>query len=61
MYGFSFELDDFQKEAINHIQNGYSVVVCAPTGAGKTVIAQSAIHLAIEEGKRIFYTNKEDG
>ncbi len=56
MYGFDFELDDFQKEAIKHIQNGKSVVVCAPTGAGKTVIAQSAIHLALEEGKRIFYT-----
>ncbi|MBR2068585.1 MAG: DEAD/DEAH box helicase [Candidatus Gastranaerophilales bacterium] len=56
MYGFGFELDDFQKEAIEHIQNGSSVVVCAPTGAGKTCIAQSAIHLAIEQGKRIFYT-----
>ena len=56
MYGFSFELDDFQKEAIEHIQNGSSVVVCAPTGAGKTCIAQSAINFAIEQGKRIFYT-----
>ena len=56
MYGFDFELDDFQKEAINHILNGKSVVVCAPTGAGKTCIAQSAIHLALEHGDRIFYT-----
>ena len=56
MYGFNFELDDFQKEAIEHIQNGKSVVVCAPTGAGKTCIAQSAIHLALEKGERIFYT-----
>ena len=56
MYGFDFELDDFQKEAIEHIKNGKSVVVCAPTGAGKTCIAQSAIHLALEEGTRIFYT-----
>lgn len=56
MYGFDFELDDFQKEAIEHIQNGKSVVVCAPTGAGKTCIAQSAIHLAIENNERIFYT-----
>ena len=56
MYGFNFELDDFQKEAIEHIRNGKSVVVCAPTGAGKTCIAQSAIHLALENGSRIFYT-----
>ena len=32
------------------------MVVCAPTGAGKTCIAESAIHLALENGKRIFYT-----
>lgn len=56
MYGFNFELDDFQKEAIEHIKNGKSVVVCAPTGAGKTCVAQSAIHLALENGTRIFYT-----
>lgn len=56
MYGFDFELDDFQKEAIENIQNGKSVVVCAPTGAGKTCIAQSAIHLALKNNERIFYT-----
>ncbi|MCD8023943.1 MAG: DEAD/DEAH box helicase [Candidatus Gastranaerophilales bacterium] len=56
MYEFDFELDDFQKEAISHIKDGKSVVVCAPTGAGKTCIAESAIHLALENGSRIFYT-----
>ncbi|MGN0030737.1 MAG: DEAD/DEAH box helicase [Candidatus Gastranaerophilaceae bacterium] len=56
MYGFPFELDEFQKEACEIINNGESVVVCAPTGAGKTVIAQHAIHRALEEGVRIFYT-----
>ena len=56
MYEFPFELDDFQKEACNFIDNGKSVVVCAPTGAGKTVIAQHAIHRALEQGTRIFYT-----
>lgn len=53
---FPFELDDFQKEACEHIDNGKSVVVCAPTGAGKTVIAEHAIHKAIENGNRIIYT-----
>ena len=56
MYEFPFELDDFQKEACEYIDNGKSVVVCAPTGAGKTVIAQHAIHRALENGSRIFYT-----
>lgn len=56
MYEFPFELDDFQKEACECITNGKSVVVCAPTGAGKTVIAQHAIHCALEQGKKVFYT-----
>lgn len=56
MYKFPFELDEFQKEACEYISNGKSVVVCAPTGAGKTVIAQHAIHCALDEGKRVFYT-----
>lgn len=56
MYEFPFELDEFQKDACNYIDAGKSVVVCAPTGAGKTVIAQHAIHRALENGTRIFYT-----
>ena len=56
MYNFPFELDDFQKDACECISNKKSVVVCAPTGAGKTVIAQHAIHCALEEGKKVFYT-----
>ena len=56
MYTFDFELDDFQKEAINHIENGKSVVVCAPTGAGKTCIAEFAIMEALKKDQRIFYT-----
>ena len=56
MYEFPFELDDFQKEACDYISDGKSVVVCAPTGAGKTVIAQHAIHCALRDGKRVFYT-----
>lgn len=56
MYKFPFELDEFQKEACEYINNGKSVVVCAPTGAGKTVIAEHSIHRAIETGHRVFYT-----
>lgn len=55
-YSFDFKLDDFQEEALFHINNGKSVVVCAPTGAGKTCIAQMAIHKALKENHRIFYT-----
>ena len=56
MYEFPFELDDFQKDACFVIDRGESVVVSAPTGAGKTVIAQHAIHRALEQDVRIFYT-----
>ncbi|MEW5820776.1 MAG: DEAD/DEAH box helicase [Cyanobacteriota bacterium] len=56
MFEFNFELDDFQKEAIEHIKSKKSVVVCAPTGSGKTVIAEYAINIAIENNKRVFYT-----
>ena len=56
MSEFPFKLDDFQKEACEIIDNGESVVVCAPTGAGKTVIAQHAINNALKQGCRIFYT-----
>ena len=56
MYDFPFELDDFQKQACDCISAGKSVVVCAPTGAGKTVIAEHAIHCALKEGKKVFYT-----
>lgn len=56
MYGFDFELDDFQKEAVKYIDAGKSVVVSAPTGAGKTCIAEHAIHRALEEGSKVIYT-----
>jgi ATP-dependent RNA helicase HelY len=52
----AFSPDEFQREAINAIADGQSVVVTAPTGAGKTLIAEAAVHLALEEGGRAFYT-----
>ena len=51
-----FELDDFQVEACSHLQEGEDVLVTAPTGSGKTLIAEFAVELARNEGKRIFYT-----
>jgi superfamily II RNA helicase len=52
----SFKLDNFQKEAIQHLEQQHSVVVCAPTGSGKTIVAEFAALRAISEGKRLFYT-----
>lgn len=56
MYKFDFELDDFQKEAVSAIDDGKSIVVCAPTGAGKTCIAEHAIQRTLQEDTRLFYT-----
>ena len=53
---FPFELDDFQKQAIAALDNNHSVVVCAPTGSGKTLIGEYAIYRALAHGKRVFYT-----
>ncbi len=53
---FPFELDDFQRQAIAALEANRSVVVCAPTGSGKTLIGEYAIHRALAHGKRVFYT-----
>ena len=51
-----FVLDRFQREAIEHLDAGRSVLVTAPTGAGKTVVAEHAIDRALAGGGRAFYT-----
>jgi len=53
---FPFPLDDFQRQAIDALEADRSVVVCAPTGSGKTLIGEYAIHRALAHGKRVFYT-----
>jgi superfamily II RNA helicase len=53
---YPFPLDDFQLRAIDAIREGKSVIVSAPTGAGKTLIAEFAIHAALARGRRIAYT-----
>jgi ATP-dependent RNA helicase HelY len=51
-----FELDEFQQEACRSLEAGRSTLVCAPTGAGKTVVAEFAVALAMRRGVRVFYT-----
>lgn len=53
---FPFKLDKFQEDAIAALANGKSVVICAPTGSGKTLIGEYAIYRALHYGKRVFYT-----
>ena len=51
-----FELDEFQVDACRALEDGHGVLVCAPTGAGKTVVGEFAVHLALAEGRKCFYT-----
>ncbi len=51
-----FELDPFQVEACQALQDGRGVLVAAPTGAGKTVVGEFAVHLALASGHKAFYT-----
>ena len=54
--GYPFELDPFQADACRALEDGLGVLVCAPTGAGKTVVGEFAVHLALTEGRKCFYT-----
>ncbi|MFB0834245.1 DEAD/DEAH box helicase [Arthrobacter halodurans] len=51
-----FELDPFQVDACRAVEAGKGVLVAAPTGAGKTVVGEFAVHLALEGGRKAFYT-----
>lgn len=53
---YPFALDPFQEQAIRWVLTGESVLVSAPTGAGKTLIAEFAIYRALAAQRRIIYT-----
>ncbi|MCU1398786.1 MAG: superfamily helicase [Acidimicrobiales bacterium] len=53
---YNFPLDRFQLQAMDALDDGRSVLVAAPTGSGKTVVAEYGIEAALRAGKRAFYT-----
>ncbi|WP_425413850.1 DEAD/DEAH box helicase [Propionicicella superfundia] len=54
--GYDFPLDPYQVEACRYVEAGSGVLVAAPTGAGKTVVGEFAVHLALGGGRKCFYT-----
>ncbi|MEY7971850.1 DEAD/DEAH box helicase [Saccharomonospora xinjiangensis] len=52
----AFTFDDFQIRGCEALEDGHGVLVCAPTGAGKTIVGEFAVHLALAEGRKCFYT-----
>ncbi|MBU6243727.1 MAG: DEAD/DEAH box helicase [Actinomycetales bacterium] len=53
---YEFDLDPFQVRACQALEAGRGVLVAAPTGSGKTVVGEFAIHLALALGRKCFYT-----
>ena len=53
---YPFSMDPFQIQGCHALESGKSVLVAAPTGAGKTIVGEFAAHLAITTGKKCFYT-----
>jgi ATP-dependent RNA helicase HelY len=53
---YDFEFDPFQVAACAALSDGEGVLVAAPTGSGKTVVGEYAVHLALQQGRKCFYT-----
>jgi ATP-dependent RNA helicase HelY len=53
---YEFDFDDFQVAACGALSGGDGVLVAAPTGSGKTVVGEYAVHLALAQGRKCFYT-----
>ena len=53
---YDFDFDDFQVAACAALAGGHGVLVAAPTGSGKTVVGEFAVHLALAAGRKCFYT-----
>ncbi|MFV0463835.1 MAG: DEAD/DEAH box helicase [Nostocoides sp.] len=55
-HNLEFPLDPFQVQACQGLEQGRGVLVAAPTGAGKTIVGEFAVHLALTTGTKAFYT-----
>ncbi len=53
---YEFDFDEFQVDACRALGAGHGVLVAAPTGSGKTVVGEFAVHLALAQGRKCFYT-----
>ena len=53
---YDFDFDAFQVDACRALGAGRGVLVAAPTGSGKTVVGEFAVHLALAQGRKCFYT-----
>ncbi|MGP3925757.1 DEAD/DEAH box helicase [Streptomyces sp. 8N616] len=53
---YDFDLDPFQIEACQALEAGKGVLVAAPTGSGKTIVGEFAVHLALAQNRKCFYT-----
>ncbi|MET1132184.1 MAG: DEAD/DEAH box helicase, partial [Aeromicrobium sp.] len=53
---YPFGLDEFQVRACEALEDGHGVLVAAPTGSGKTLVGEFAVHLSLATGRKCFYT-----